>query len=451
MDDRTDKPAASSSSEGPAWAKRGRLSPRSAGEAIKPTAVPPPPPRTEFDRRPKGGILSTISALFTVLLIAAFALGSIAYLGHNEFYARGPLQESKVIVVKGGNQTVAETLQRAGVINHSLIFVVGLHLLGANDDIKAGEYEFSSGASMKDVMDTLVSGKSVLHPVTVPEGLTSEQVVARLMANDLLTGEIKPTPLEGSLLPETYKVERGTTRQSIIDKMMLEQRKVVAEAWEARNLNGPLKSPQELVTLASIVEKETSIASERPLVAGVFTNRLQKGMRLQSDPTIVYGLVGGKGTLGRGIKKSEITQDTPYNTYVISALPPGPIANPGRASLMAVARPAQTEALYFVADGKGGHRFSSTLDEHNRYVREWRKIETERRNNADDVDRVEVELDETASSDTRPTAQNAVAEGEAGGVSKAFDASEGTDLDPLKNKTFDLNSAKIVPKLQPIQ
>ena len=418
-----------------------RVSPRSPGEAIKPTVVPPPP--SARSRRHKSGLLSALSAFMTLLMIGAVAAGAAAYLGHRKFYARGPLLEARIITVKGGNQTVAEALQREGIIDHPLIFVIGLHVFGANSSIKAGEYAFQPGASMKEVMDTLVAGKSVLHPITIPEGLTSEQIVARLLANDLLTGEVNPTPVEGSLLPETYMVPRGTARQSVIDRMAAEHRKIVAQVWEKRVQNSPLKSPAELITLASIVEKETGVAEERARVAAVFVNRIRQGMRLQSDPTVVYGIAGGKGTLGRGIRKSEISEATPYNTYVINGLPAGPIANPGRASLLAAANPASVNDLYFVADGSGGHQFARTLEEHNRNVRAWRKIEAQR-GTAYDLDRVE----EGSDANITIMEQNKTGAAHDSGKAaiKAFDASEDTKIDPLKNKTYDLTSPKIVPQ-----
>lgn len=434
----------------------GRVTPRSPGEAIKPTFAPPPPPRVR--RRPQrgGGFLSAISAFLTLVLILAVAAGSAIYFGRGEFYAQGPLRETRIVTVKGGNQIVAEALQREGVINHPLIFVVGLHVLGANDAIKAGEYAFKAGASMKDVMDTLVAGRSVQYPVTIPEGLTSDQIVARLLANDLLAGDVKPAPVEGTLLPETYMAPRGTSRQSIIDRMVVDHRKAVALAWESRASDLPLKSSDELVILASIIEKETAVEAERARVAAVFVNRLRKGMKLQSDPTIVYGIVGGKGTLGRGIRKSEIAEATPYNTYVVDGLPAGPIANPGRASLMAAANPANTDDLYFVADGTGGHVFAKTYEEHKRNVAAWRKIEAgQGAQPAAGVDRAAPDEEETQTSVTPPPVNelaDAAASGAgADGIIRAFDASEGTRLDPLKNKTYDLTSPKTVPQLPAIR
>jgi len=417
-----------------------RVAPRSPSEAIKPMVAPPPPPRVS--RRRRGGLLSALSAFFTFIMIAVLAFGAAVYLGQRQLDAPGPLAEDKAVVVRGGGQTVAETLRREGVIEYPLLFVLGLYLTGKNDELKAGEYLFKRQASLREVMDTIASGRTLLHPITLPEGLTSEQIVARLMENDLLTGQINEVPAEGTLLPETYKVARGTPRQVLIDRMKADQKRVVQEIWANRDPDLPLKSPEELVILASIVEKETGVAAERPRVAAVFVNRLRKGMKLQSDPTIVYGLVGGKGKLGRGIKRSEINQPTPYNTYVIPGLPPGPIANPGRDALQAAARPSKTNDLYFVADGSGGHAFAETLDEHNRNVQRWRKIEAGRPSPgaAPDVDRVEP--DEGGA----PPAGDPQKQGAAGTRGpKIYDASEGTPKDPLRNKTFDLTSPKVVP------
>jgi UPF0755 protein len=211
--------------------------------------------------------------------------------------------------------------------------------------------------------------------VTIPEGLTSDQVVQRLRDNDVFVGEVKEVPREGSILPETYEFERGVPRAKVLQVMAQAQAKAVDDIWKKRAPDLPIRSPGELVTLASIVEKETGRADERPRVAGVFINRLQKRMRLESDPTIVYGLVGGKGTLGHSISKSELNQPTPYNTYLIEGLPPGPIANPGKAAMEAVANPSRTQDLFFVADGTGGHAFADTLEQHQKNVLRWRQIE----------------------------------------------------------------------------
>ena len=220
----------------------------------------------------------------------------------------------------------------------------------------------------------------VQHAITIPEGLTSEQIVARLSDNDIFAGDVREIPREGTLLPETYKFPRGTTREQVIQRMQQTQKRVLAEVWERRNPDIPIKSPEQLVMLASIVEKETGRADERSRVAAVFTNRLRQKIKLQSDPTIIYGLVGGKGTLGRPIKRSEIDQPSPYNTYVIEGLPPGPIANPGRASLEAAANPARTRDLFFVADGSGGHTFTETYDAHQKNVAKLRAMEKQIQN-----------------------------------------------------------------------
>jgi UPF0755 protein len=219
----------------------------------------------------------------------------------------------------------------------------------------------------------------VQHAFTLAEGLTSDQIVQRLTESDILAGNIRDVPREGTLLPETYRFVRGTTREQVIRRMQQDQRRVLQEVWERRNPDLPIRTPEQLVTLASIIEKETGKTEERTRVAAVFVNRLRQRMKLQSDPTIIYGLVGGKGSLGRPIMKSEIEQPTPYNTYVIDGLPPGPIANPGRASLEAAANPARTKELFFVADGTGGHAFADTYDQHQKNVARLRALEQQAR------------------------------------------------------------------------
>jgi UPF0755 protein len=271
---------------------------------------------------------------------------------------------------------------KEGVIDQPWTFIGAVVVRKARDDLKSGEYQFSKQASLGDVISTLIDGKIVQHALTIPEGLTSEQIVNRLLESDMLSGNIREIPREGSLLPETYRVVRGTSREQVIQRMQQAQRRVLQDAWERRMADLPLRTPEQLLTLASIIEKETGKPEERTRVAAVFTNRLKQRMRLQSDPTIIYGLVGGKGTLGRAILKSEIEQPTPYNTYVIDGLPPGPIANPGRASLEAAANPARTRELYFVADGAGGHAFAETLDQHQRNVAKLRSLEAQRETTA---------------------------------------------------------------------
>ena len=291
------------------------------------------------------------------------AVGAMLGLGYavNRLDAPGPLQADKDIFIAPHTDVsdIVDKLESEGVIDSPLAFNLALTVERKRSKIRAGEYSIKAHASIHSVIDTLVSGKQIQQAITIPEGLTSIQVVQRLRDDTMLVGEIRETPKEGSLLPETYKFVRGSSRSEILDKMMALDRKVVEQIWARRSPDLPLRSPYELVTLASIVEKETGKADERPMVAGIFINRLTHRMRLQSDPTIVYGLVGGQGTLGHSITRSELDKRTPYNTYQVDGLPPGPIDNPGRAALEAVANPSRTGNLYFVADGTGGHAFAS--------------------------------------------------------------------------------------------
>ncbi len=364
-----------------------RVAPQSPNEALQPEAAPPPPPLPPSRRRP---MISAISGFLSFLLIAAVATMIGIVWSEQRIRAPGPLVADKVLYIVPGADLpeIIGELDREGVIDSPFLLNVALLVSGNRSKVKAGEYLFKQGASLRDVMDTLVSGKQILHAVTIPEGLTSQQIVERLEQTDFLVGDLRDMPKEGSLMPDTYKVARGASRADLIKKMQDDQKKVVDQVWARRSSNLPLHSPYELVTLASIVEKETGKADERPRVASVFLNRLAKRMRLQSDPTIVYGLVGGKGTLGRGITRSELDKPTPYNTYAIDGLPPGPIANPGRAALEAVANPSRTQDLYFVADGTGGHVFSETLDQHARNVQRWRQIEKDAKDKAGaDIDK----------------------------------------------------------------
>src|SRR5262245_48745659 len=282
-----------------------------------------------------------------------------------------------------GSRDIAELLTREGVINQPWwVFVGGVVALNARDDLKSGEYQFKRQASLRDIVNTLVEGKVIQHQLTIPEGLTSEQIVARLMENPILTGNVREVPREGGLLPDTYNFTRGFTREQMIARMQAAHQRLVKEIWDRRNPDVPVKSPEQLVILASIIEKETGRPEERTRVAAVFSNRLKQKMKLQSDPTIIYGLVGGKGTLGRPILKSEIEQPSPFNTYVIEGLPPTPIANAGRAALEAAANPARTKELFFVADGTGGHAFSDTYDQHQKNVARLRVIEQQARGEA---------------------------------------------------------------------
>ena len=355
--------------------ERPPISPRSPRAALEPEQVPPPPKRSERARNP---FIIVGNAIITLLLVGMIATGGIYVYGKQQIEAPGPLQEDKIVNIpaRAGMTDIAEILQREGVIdNNRWAFIGSVFALKARSELKPGEYSFQKKANLREVIGTIVEGKVVQHAVTIPEGLTSEQIVARLTENDIFSGTIREIPNEGTLLPETYKFPRGTTRDQVIQRMQQSQKRVLAEIWERRNIDIPVKTPEQLVTLASIVEKETGKADERSRVAAVFINRLRQKMKLQSDPTIIYGLVGGKGTLGRPIKRSEILQPSTYNTYVIDGLPRGPIANPGRASLEAAANPARTRDLFFVADGSGGHSFTETYDQHQKNVAKLRVME----------------------------------------------------------------------------
>jgi len=348
--------------------------PRSPRAALEPERVPMPSRRSSRARHP---VIVVGNAIFTVLIVISIAVGAALFFGKQRFDSEGPLAEDKVVnIPRGlGIRDIADVLQREGVIDQPYIFMGSVIALKARGELKYGEYQFSKHASIADVVDTIIEGKVVQHAFTVPEGLTSEQIVARLLESTALTGQIKEIPREGTLLPETYRFTRGMTREQIIQRMQQAHRRVLQDVWEHRMPDLPVKTPEQLVTLASIVEKETGRPDERTRVAAVFVNRLKTRMRLQSDPTIIYGLTGGKGSLGRPIQKNEIDQPTPYNTYVIDGLPPGPIANPGRASLEAAANPARTKEVYFVADGSGGHLFSDNYTEHQKNVARLRGIE----------------------------------------------------------------------------
>jgi UPF0755 protein len=360
--------------------ERPPISPRSPRAALEPEQVPPPPKRSERARNP---FIVVGNAIITLILFLMIAAGGTYIYGKQKIEAPGPLQEDKIVNIpaRAGMTDIADILQREGVIdNNRWAFIGSVFALKARSDLKPGEYLFQKSASLRDVIGTIVEGKVVQHSVTIPEGLTSEQIVVRLSDNDIFTGSVRELPREGTLLPETYKFPRGTPRDQVIARMQQAQKRVLAEIWDRRNPDIPIKTPEQLVTLASIVEKETGKADERSRVAAVFVNRLRQKIKLQSDPTIIYGLVGGKGTLGRPIKRSEIQQPSPYNTYVVDGLPPGPIANPGRASLEAVANPARTRDLFFVADGTGGHAFSDTYDVHQKNVAKLRAMEKQIQN-----------------------------------------------------------------------
>lgn len=459
------------------WLASRRAAPKSPSEALKPAAPPPPPPKTRRRRRP---FIALMSGLFTIAIVLAGVIGLGVMMLGQQARTPGPLAADKVVIIPkdSGLGEIVGVLEREGVLDHPWAFRITAMTSGLWTRLKAGEYLFKAHISPREVLEVIEQGKAVLHSITIPEGLTSEQIVARLMENDILTGDVAQVPREGSLLPDTVRFQRGMSRQDIINRMAADQRRFVNEIWAKRAQDLPIRTPQEMVILASIVEKETGRADERMRVASVFVNRINRKMKLQSDPTIVYGIVGGKGTLGRGIQRAEITQATPYNTYVIDGLPPGPIANPGRAALQAVANPSRTKDLFFVADGTGGHAFAETLDQHNRNVGRWRQIEATRREPGKPPAEASVDKVEPPQAETRtqapgqpglqgnalgfspsqdeletfpgPGARQRPAGSAANGARpRAFDASEGTAKDPLLNKNFDLSTPKAIPALRP--
>ena len=323
---------------------------------------------------------------FTVpLLVAVLGAAGVLLWGYAHVTTPGPLAETTTMVVKRGSslRDIADQLAAKGVIEHPLMFVIASRLMGTQSDLKAGEYAFDKGVSVERAIAILREGKTVARRLTIAEGLTAKEVVALLKAADGLDGAIDSTPPEGSLLPDTYHFSHGDTRKDVVARMTRAMDDALAELWAKRAANLPLATPQEALIIASIVEKETGVASERPRVAAVFLNRLRKGMRIESDPTVVYGLNDGAGPLGRPLTRADLKRDHPYNTYRIKRLPPGPIANPGRESLAAVMNPIVTDELYFVADGTGGHVFAKTLKEHNRNVARWRKLKRQRKREAE--------------------------------------------------------------------
>ncbi|WJY20510.1 endolytic transglycosylase MltG [Fontisubflavum oceani] len=371
---------------------------------------------------------------FLIVAFIAFA-GAIGW-GQREFTTEGPLEQAIFFEVERGAslRAVSEDLAEDGAISSAMIFRLGADYTGQAGELRFGNYEIPAGASMVDILEIVTSGGAstfrytatfvlrnqgtgeirlrervpgtgeivelatfayeeevpevyreltgsdarVVYRVSVPEGLTSWQIVEGLNQAEFLSGEVPELPDEGTLAPDTYEVTRGADRQELLDQMVAAQQEILAAAWAGRADDVPLDSAQEALILASIIEKETSVPDERGAVASVFENRLNRGMRLQTDPTVIYGVTNGRGVLGRGIRQSELRDDNPWNTYVIDGLPVTPIANPGRAAIEAAVNPDATDYIFFVADGTGGHAFAETLDEHNRNVARWRQIEAER-------------------------------------------------------------------------
>ncbi len=338
-------------------------------------------------REPEGTGLTKRHAfgIATMMMIAflTFAAG-FAILGYAivkyQYIHEGPTKQAQVFEIEkgAGLSQIASKLGREHVINSPAIFKIFVKWDGGERRLKAGEYEIPAGASMRDVYKILTDGKAILRPVTFAEGLTSAQIIRQIAANPNIPGRTPPVPPEGTLLPETYMLPKSMTKTELVKKMRTAQEKLIDELWPNRAPDLPFTTKREAIILASIVEKETGIAGERPHIAGVFVNRLKKHIRLESDPTIIYGLTGGE-KLGRGLRRSEIDKKTDWNTYQIDGLPKTPICNPGRAAIAAVLNPMKTEDLFFVADGTGGHVFAKTLKEHNANVRKWRRTERARK------------------------------------------------------------------------
>ena len=378
---------------------------------------------------------SIASNAITFLIVALFLAGGVILWGRAQYEAPGPLAQAICVQVERGTnfRRVSRALEQQGAVSSVSIFRIGADYAGKTDQLKAGSYIVEAGASMQNIVDVVTRGgastcgteivyrigvnrlvaqvrevdpaqnqfveiaafqpaaedapaqytdvrasQDTRYRIALAEGVTSWQVVTALRSMDVLRGSIDQVPPEGSLAPDSYEVRPGDQRADVLSRMAQKQDLLLAAAWEQRKTDLPLDTPEELLILASIIEKETGVADERRQVASVFVNRLNRGMPLQTDPTVIYGITRGQGVLGRGLRRSELRAATPWNTYVIAGLPPTPIANPGRASLMAAAQPDETDYVFFVADGTGGHAFAKTLDAHNRNVAQWRKIEAER-------------------------------------------------------------------------
>ena len=375
------------------------------------------------------------SNALTMLIVAIFLLGGLILWGQTEYSAEGPLEEQICLRVERGSNLsrVSKTLEDQGAITSGMLLRVGMDYADLTGDLKAGSYLVPAKSTMKDIADIITRGgastcgteivyrigvtqlsnlvreldpaistyieKAKFDPaaeeapaeyldvrdradtrfrIAVAEGVTSWQIVEGLRRISLLEGDISEVPAEGSLAPQSYEVKKGDKREELLAEMAERQDSILAEAWENRVEGLPVNSPEEALILASLIEKETGVAEERRQVASVFVNRLRLGMKLQTDPAVIYGITLGQGVLGRGLRRSELRAATPYNTYVIDALTPTPIANPGRASIEAALDPDSTDYIFFVADGTGGHAFAVTLAEHNANVARWRQIEAER-------------------------------------------------------------------------
>ncbi|MCC7251265.1 MAG: endolytic transglycosylase MltG [Hyphomicrobium sp.] len=371
----------------PTLSRREGVRPRSPAEALEPGRAPPRPHgvRQRRESRVMSGFARVVSGILTVLLIVMLSAGGLTLLIGHLYNKTGPLTVSQTVVIPKGTSSnkIADELEEEGVVSSRWAFMVNYlvqsRMHPEQISLKHGEYLFKPGVSIREVIEILSEGKSVQYKVTIPEGLTSQQIVERLKGEENLTGEVTQIPSEGSLMPETYSIEKGMTRQELLERMQLKQKQVLARTWERRRKDLPFSTPEEAVVMASIIEKETGRSDERERIAGVFVNRLAKGMPLQSDPTILYGIYGGGVQWGKPIMQSEKDTKNAHNTYQIKGLPPTPICNPGRPALEAALNPSDHGDLFFVADGTGGHIFSATLKDHNTAVANWRKLEKEMR------------------------------------------------------------------------
>jgi UPF0755 protein len=374
---------------------------------------------------------SLASNTMTFLVLAVFVLGGVILWGQRQYSQPGPLAQAVCLKVdRGSNMTqVSRDLEESGAVSSGSIFRVGVKYADKEADLKAGSFLIAPESSMADIVAVITEGgpstcgtevvyrvgitrsevqvreldpetgrfverlsfdpaegapeayaavhqaAGTRYRVLFAEGITSWQVVQGLNAVDVLSGEVDSIPAEGALAPDSYEIRPGDSRSSVLDRMADAQTDILTRAWEQRADGLPLETPQDALILASIIEKETAVAEERRVVSSVFINRLNRGIRLQTDPTVIYGITKGQGTLGRGLRQSELQRKTDWNTYVISGLPRTPIANPGRASIEAALNPENTDFVFFVADGTGGHAFAATLAEHNRNVARWRSIE----------------------------------------------------------------------------
>ncbi|MFA5949705.1 MAG: endolytic transglycosylase MltG [Hyphomicrobium sp.] len=371
----------------PQISRRDGMRPKSPAEALEPGRAPSRPRGVRQRREPRAlaGFVRAVSGVMTVLLVLMLGAGALSLLVRHLYERPGPLTVAQTVVIPKGasSNDIAERLEREGVIGSRWAFMINYLFqsrFGPKDvSLKHGEYLFKQQTSIREVMEIIADGKSVLYRVTVPEGLTSQQIVDRLKNEENLSGDVTQIPAEGSLLPETYSIEKGMSRQELLVRMQAKLKQVLESAWERRNSEAPLKTPQEALVLASIIEKETGRSDERERIAGVFSNRLIKGIPLQSDPTILYGIYGGGVQWGKPILQTEKDTKNAHNTYQIKGLPPTPICNPGRPALEAALNPAKTNDLFFVADGNGGHVFTENLKDHNAAVQNWRKFERDMR------------------------------------------------------------------------